>query len=264
MSLPSDSRRAMEKSPGGKNALVARALVKSYPGASRPALNDLHLCVAEGEIFGLLGPNGAGKTTAISIMCTLLRPASGTLTICGVDVLRRPARARRLIGLVPQEIALYPSLTARENLRYFGRLHGMGGRRLNRRIEECLAHVGLEDRGDQRVETYSGGMKRRANLAVGIIHEPKILFLDEPTVGIDAQSRSTILENLASLNREGMTMVYTTHYMEEAQQLCSTVAVVDAGEVVAEGAPSRMIADSPGCSNLEELFLHLTGKHLRD
>jgi ABC-2 type transport system ATP-binding protein len=245
-------------------ALSTESLVKFYPGADKPALDGLTLNVARGSIFGLLGPNGAGKTTAISILCTLLRPTSGSATILGHDVVTAADAVRRSIGLVPQDIALYPSLTARENLRYFARILRIPGRRVEERVAQCLDLVGLSDCADRRIDTFSGGMKRRANLAVGVLHEPDILFLDEPTVGIDAQSRNLILERLAELNRAGMTLIYTTHYMEEAQQLCDEIAIVDAGKVIARGGPKQLVDDAADCSNLEELFLKLTGKQLRD
>jgi ABC-2 type transport system ATP-binding protein len=239
-------------------------LIFCYPGTAVRALDGLTISVPRGQVFGLLGPNGAGKTTAISIMCTLMRPDRGHLTLCGFDALKKAKKVRSLIGLVPQDIALYPTLSARENLYYFGRLHGLSGTDLKQRAEECLNLVGLLDHADRAVETYSGGMKRRANLAVGIVHQPQLLFLDEPTVGIDAQSRNMIIENLTKLKESGMTMVYTTHYMEEAQQLCARIAIVDHGRVIAEGEPHQLVADQPGCTNLEELFLQLTGRTLRD
>jgi ABC-2 type transport system ATP-binding protein len=229
-----------------------------------PAVNGLDFTVRKGEIFGLLGPNGAGKTTAISIICTLLRPTSGTVTLCDYDVVNDSASVRSLFGLAPQEVALYPSLTARENLRYFGRLYGLTGRMLSERIDYCLALTGLSDKADTQVDTYSGGMKRRANLAAAILHSPRLLVLDEPTVGIDAQSRNMLLENLKGLRDAGMTIIYTTHYMEEAQQLCSRVAVMDHGCIIATGVPHELIDQIAGCSNLEDVFLHLTGTKLRD
>lgn len=247
-----------------ESALSIEDLVKIYPRADRPALDGLTLNVARGSIFGLLGPNGAGKTTAISILCTLLRPTSGKVTLLGHDVACQADAVRRLIGLVPQDIALYSSLTARENLRYFARILRIPGRRVEERVGECLEMVGLAACADQRVATYSGGMKRRANLAVGVLHEPEILFLDEPTVGIDAQSRNLILERLTELKRAGMTLFYTTHYMEEAQQLCDEIAIVDSGKVIARGAPSQLVDDAVDCENLEDLFLSMTGKQLRD
>ncbi|MBE0500502.1 MAG: ATP-binding cassette domain-containing protein [Desulfuromonadales bacterium] len=251
-------------SPDTVNALCLKGLVKIYPDADRPAVDGLTLNVARGTIFGLLGPNGAGKTTAISILCTLLRPTSGTVTVLGHDVVQQADQIRRLIGLVPQEIALYPSLTARENLRYFARIQRISGKRIEERVAQCLDLVGLGDCADRRIATYSGGMKRRANLAVGVLHEPAILFLDEPTVGIDAQSRNLILERLAELNCAGMTLIYTTHYMEEAQQLCDEIAIIDSGKVLAQGRPEQLVDDAADCANLEELFLALTGKTLRD
>ncbi len=246
------------------SALLIENLVKIYPGSEQPALAGLNLKVARGSIFGLLGPNGAGKTTAISILCTLLRPTAGMAILLGQDVVRQADAVRRLIGLVPQEIALYPSLSARENLRYFARIQRIPRQRIEARLEECLELVGLLDCADRRIATYSGGMKRRANLAVGILHEPELLFLDEPTVGIDAQSRNLILDRIAELNRAGMTLLYTTHYMEEAQQLCDEIAIIDAGRVIAQGTPTQLVSDAADCENLEELFLKLTGKQLRD
>ncbi|MCK4503428.1 MAG: ABC transporter ATP-binding protein, partial [Desulfuromonadales bacterium] len=176
--------------------LSTENLHKVYPGSALPAVSDLSLSVARGTIYGLLGPNGAGKTTTISILCTLLQPTSGMATILGYDVVKQANAVRHKIGLVPQDIALYHSLSARENLRYFARMLQIPEKLIGDRIDESLELVGLLDCADRRVATYSGGMKRRANLAVGILHQPEILFLDEPTVGIDAQSRNLILERL--------------------------------------------------------------------
>ncbi|KPJ77868.1 MAG: hypothetical protein AMJ54_06100 [Deltaproteobacteria bacterium SG8_13] len=239
-------------------------LVKVYPKSSLPALQDLNLVVGNGEIYGLLGPNGAGKTTAISIMTAGLLPTEGRVEIYGLDVVRHRSRVKQLIGLVPQDIALYPDLTARENLSYFGKLYGLSGSELADRIAETLELVGLTGKADQVVKTYSGGMKRRVNLAAGILHTPRLVFLDEPTVGIDAQSRNLILEKLSSLKSSGTTMIYTTHYMEEAQQLCTRAAVMDEGRVIEEGPPASLIQKHPDCGNLGDLFLKLTGKNLRD
>jgi ABC-2 type transport system ATP-binding protein len=248
----------------GEEALVVQDLVKIYKDASAPALSGLNITVRAGEIFGLLGPNGAGKTTAISIMSTLLRPTRGRVTVCGIDVRKHPGRVKGLIGLVPQNIALYAGLTARENLRYFGKICGLKGKALNERIEACLELAGLQNRADQRISAYSGGMKRRANLAAGIINNPRLLFLDEPTVGIDAQSRNMILEKLSLLKNNGTTLIYTTHYMDEAEQLCERIAIMDEGHIIAEGTPQTLINRPPGHSSLGDLFLALTGKDLRD
>jgi ABC-2 type transport system ATP-binding protein len=246
------------------DVLQVTRLAKVYSGSTVPAVDGLDFAVKSGEFFGLLGPNGAGKTTTISILCTLLRPTSGTATVCSINVERDPAAVRRVIGLAPQEMALYPSLTVRENLRYFGRLYGLSGRMLRNQIEDCLARVGLGDAGEKRISAFSGGMRRRANLAAAILHTPRVLILDEPTVGIDAQSRNLIFENLKALRAAGMTIVYTTHYMEEAEQLCDRVAIIDKGALVAEGTPRALIGQAAGSTSLEDTFLRLTGTHLRD
>lgn len=248
----------------GTPPLVAEGLRKIYRGADRPALVGVDLTIEKGEIFGLLGPNGAGKTTAISIMSSLMRPDRGRVAICGIDVFGHSRRARQRFGLVPQEIALYEGLTARENLRYFGRLYGLKGQGLKDRVSACLDLAGLSEKADHRVATFSGGMKRRANLVAGIIHTPRLVFLDEPTVGIDAQSRQMILDRLWDLSRDGMSMVYTTHYMEEAESLCARVAIIDEGRIIAQGRPADLIAAQEGCRNLGDLFIRLTGKRLRD
>ncbi len=248
----------------GPLPLSAEGLTKTYRGADRFALVEVDLSVARGEIFGLLGPNGAGKTTAISIMSTLMRPDRGRVAVCGIDALKHPQRARQRFGLVPQEIALYEGLTARENLLYFGRLYGLTGQRLKDRVSECLDLAGLTGKADDRVATFSGGMKRRANLVAGILHTPQLVFLDEPTVGIDAQSRQMILDRLSDLSREGMSMIYTTHYMEEAERLCSRAAIIDEGQIIARGRPKDLIERQEGCGNLGDVFIRLTGKRLRD
>jgi len=245
-------------------ALVARNLHFRYRRQLPEAVAGVDLRVPRGQIYGLLGPNGAGKTTTISLLATLFKPEAGSLEICDIDALRQPRLARSRIGLVPQEIALYPQLTARENLVYFGRLYGLGGKELAARVATCLELVGLTAHADRRIETYSGGMKRRANLAAGIVHRPQLLFLDEPTVGIDAQSRSMLLANLKALQEQGMSMIYTTHYMEEAEQLCPRLAIIDHGTIIAEGHPRELIDAEAGCRNLEDLFLRMTGRQLRD
>lgn len=244
--------------------LRASQLRKTFPGLPEPALNGIGLAVHPGEILGLLGPNGAGKTTALSILSGLLRPDSGEVSIGGFDLRKHPRRARECFGLAPQEIALYPDLTAAENLRFFGQLYGLTGTTLAERVEHALTFTGLADRAKQRVGTFSGGMKRRANLAAAILHRPRLVFLDEPTVGIDAQSRNLILERLERLAEAGTGMIYTTHYMEEAERLCTRIAVIDAGSIIAQGTSAELRAAHPEQENLGDLFLHLTGRNLRD
>ena len=247
----------------GQELLRAEGLSKNYPGMIQPAVAALDIKLERGELLGLLGSNGAGKTTTISMLSTLICPDSGTLNIANIDALRYPQRVRSMLGVVPQGLALYPTLTLDENLRFFGRLYGLRGSILRQRIDECSEFVALADMLEKTINTFSGGMKRRANLAAGILHQPELLFLDEPTVGIDPQSRHQILENLRELNQQGMTMVYTTHYMEEVQQLCSRVMIVDGGTVITQGSVAVLLKQHQ-CDHLEELFLHLTGKQLRD
>jgi len=211
--------------------IEVKNVVKRFGG--RVAVNDVDLSVQDGEIFGLLGPNGAGKTTIISLLATLLVPDDGEITICGYNLRQEAKRVRPLIGLVPQEIALYPTLSAWDNLAFFGRVYGLHGSNLKERVTNLLALVGLSNRAADPVQTFSGGMKRRLNIAAGLVHQPRILFLDEPTVGVDPQSRNFIFEHVERLNGEGMTIVYTTHYMEEVERLCDRVAIMDQGRILA-------------------------------
>ncbi|MBO9368746.1 MAG: ATP-binding cassette domain-containing protein [Chloroflexi bacterium] len=214
-------------------------LVKKY--GDRLAVNGVSFQVQEGEIFGLLGPNGAGKTTTLSILSTLLQPDAGKVQINGYDLAQDAERIKPLIGLVPQELALYPTLSAWDNLAFFGRIYGLRGRRLREQIDFVLELVGLRDRAGDAVETFSGGMKRRLNLAAGLIHQPRLLFLDEPTVGVDPQSRNFIFEHIERLKAAGMTILYTTHYMEEAERLCDRVAIMDEGRILALDTPQKLI-----------------------
>lgn len=197
------------------------------------ALNGISLEVAEGELFGLLGPNGAGKTTLMSILAGLLDASAGTVTLMGQRLSSTSRHLRPFIGIATQDLALYPELTARENLNFFGQLYGLTGTALRERVEELLAGVGLTDRGHDRAGTFSGGMKRRLNLAIAVIHRPKLLLLDEPTTGVDPQSRNHIFEQVRSLNAAGMTMIYTSHYMEEVQALCPRIGIMDQGKMLA-------------------------------
>jgi ABC-2 type transport system ATP-binding protein len=216
-----------------------RGLVKKY--GDRAAVNGVDLSILEGEIFGLLGPNGAGKTTTISILATLLAPDSGEVKICGYDLSREARQIKPLIGFVPQELALYSTLSARDNLTFFGRIQGLSGTSLRERVATVLALVGLTDRAKDVVQTFSGGMKRRLNIAVGLIHQPRVLFLDEPTVGVDPQSRNFIFEHVERLKAQGMTILYTTHYMEEVERLCDRAAIVDEGRLLVLDSPKGLI-----------------------
>jgi ABC-2 type transport system ATP-binding protein len=305
--------------------LEVRDLRKQY--GPTVALDGVGFAVHEGEMFGLLGPNGAGKTTLLSIISCLTEAGSGEVRLLGRRVTEADREVRRLIGIVPQELAVYGELTARENLHFFGELYGLGGAALRRRVEELLSAVGLTDKAGDRVRTFSGGMKRRLNLAAALVHGPRLVLLDEPTVGVDPQSRNHIFEEVRRRNEEGLTIIYTSHYMEEVQALCERVGIMDHGRLQAcdtlprllqqlkgliRFRPSRLtpalrerIKDVPGCSltergrtlelecadvkgallrlvsalneaqaelvsleieepNLERVFLHLTGRALRD
>ncbi len=220
--------------------LEARGLRKRF--GDLVAVDGVDLTIHTGETYGLLGPNGAGKTTTISMIAGLLERDAGEVVVAGEAMTTRSVRAKAAIGLVPQEVAIYPDLTGAENLVFFGRLYGMGGPELERRVSEVLDVIGLTDRkGDKTVE-YSGGMKRRLNIGIGLLHQPQLLILDEPTVGVDPQSRNAILESVEQLSREGMAVLYTTHYMEEAERLCDRVAIIDQGQVKAEGTRRELVS----------------------
>ena len=221
--------------------LEAEKLVKKY--GENVAVKGISFTMQEGEVFGLLGPNGAGKSTAISMLTCLFPPTEGRARIYGHDVVKEAHQVKRLIGIVPQDLALYPTLNARDNLTFYGQMFGLGGADLKQRVETVLQYVAMTDRAKDAVKTYSGGMKRRINLAVGLIHSPRILFLDEPTVGVDPQSRNHIFESVERLNREqGMSILYTSHYMEEVERLCHRVAIVDRGQIIAMDTPKNLVA----------------------
>jgi ABC-2 type transport system ATP-binding protein len=220
--------------------LEAHGLSKRF--GRRLVVDDVSFAIAHGETYGLLGPNGAGKTTTISMVCGLLRRDAGTVTVDGHDLDGDPMAVRRAIGYVPQDLALYPDLTARENLRFFGRLQSLRGGELTRRTDEVLDLVGLGERADDRVAEFSGGMKRRLNIGVGLLHRPRLLILDEPTVGVDPQSRNAILASVDELGGGGLGVLYTTHYMEEAERLCDRVGIIDGGALRAEGTRRELVA----------------------
>jgi ABC-2 type transport system ATP-binding protein len=220
--------------------LEVKKLVKKYGDLT--AVNGISFDIQKGEIFSLLGPNGAGKTTTISMISGLLEPTSGDASIGGHSITRQPLEAKRLLGVVPQEIALYPTLSARQNLEFFGHMYRLSGKELTDRIDAMLDFVELRDRQNDRIETYSGGMKRRINIAAGLLHEPQVVYMDEPTVGIDPQSRRRILDTVKELrDQRGITVLYTTHLMEEAQELSDRVGIIDHGEIIAMGTPGDLI-----------------------
>lgn len=206
------------------------------------AVADLSLRIDAGETYGLLGPNGAGKTTAISLIAGILAPDGGEIVVAGEAMTVRATRVKRQIGYVPQEVAVYPDLTGRENLRFFARLYGMSRAAARVRGDEVLEVIGLTERAGDKVETYSGGMRRRLNIGIGLLHRPRLLILDEPTVGVDPQSRNAILTSVEALGAEGLAVLYTTHYMEEAERLCDRVGVIDLGRLVAEGTIRELTA----------------------
>jgi ABC-2 type transport system ATP-binding protein len=218
---------------------TCRDLHKRY--GDTVAVDGVGFEVAAGEAYGLLGPNGAGKTTTISMICGLLAPDRGEVVLDGRRLADDPRTLKAAIGYVPQEIALYPDLTASENLDFFGRLYGLGGLALRRRVAEVLAFVELADRARDRVDTFSGGMKRRLNIAAGLLHRPRLLILDEPTVGVDPQSRNAILERVAELRSDGLALIYTSHYMEEVERLCDRIGIVDHGRMIAEGTRDELV-----------------------
>jgi ABC-2 type transport system ATP-binding protein len=270
--------------------LTFTSVRKSY--GTLAAVDGLSLSIRKGELFGLLGPNGAGKSTSVSLAVGLLRPDSGTVTIEGHGNPADPA-VRQKIGVAPQSLALYDLLSAEENLRFFGEVYGLSGAKLAERVKWCLDFVGLSDRKADRVGGYSGGMKRRLNMAAAVLHDPELILLDEPTVGVDPQSRNKIFDSIEALHRDGRTIIYTTHYMEEVERLCERIAIVDAGKLLALGTLKELLATHGGTPTLivtsngeeqrlqtvdplaelnriasratmEQVFLRLTGRSLRD
>ncbi|MBC9713888.1 ABC transporter ATP-binding protein [Streptomyces sp. TRM66268-LWL] len=226
--------------PAAGGVLECSGLTRRF--GPRTAVDDVSLSVAPGETYGLLGPNGAGKTTTIRMVCGLLRAETGTVKVAGQPIGPAAGAVKRLVGYVPQDVALYPDLTVRENLRFFGRLYRMPRRELDRRVTEVLELIDLGSRARDRVDSLSGGMRRRLNIGAALVHSPTLLVLDEPTVGVDPQSRHAILESVSRFGEEGMAVLYTTHYMEEAERVCDRVGIIDRGRLVAEGTTRELVA----------------------
>ncbi len=221
------------------NAVEVNNLSKTY--GETKAVQGISFNIPQGKIYSLLGPNGAGKTTTISMLSSLITPDQGKITIMGIDLNQNPLLAKKHLGVVPQEIALYEDLSALENLRFWGKMSGLRGKILNQRIDQVLDMIGLRDRQKERVGKFSGGMKRRVNIGIALLHHPDVLYMDEPTVGIDPQSRRHILDSIKYLNEQGMTILYTTHYMEEAEELSDLIAIMDQGKIIAEGKKSDLL-----------------------
>jgi len=247
-----------------KNIIQINQLYKQYKDADYFSVNNLNLAIEEKEIYGLLGPNGAGKTTLLSMLCGIIKPTSGNFSINNLTYEKNAFEIKKTIGVVPQEYALYPTLTARENLLYFGSMYGLKGKNLKEKVALALDQLGLLKFADKKIDTFSGGMKRRVNLIAGILHEPLILFLDEPTVGVDVQSKNVIISYLRELNAKGTTIIYTSHHLTEAQDFCTKIAIIDRGTIYAEGSTKELIQATPNAHNLEDVFISLTGKELRD
>tara|TARA_Y100000782_G_C10186182_1_gene266718 strand:+ start:1834 stop:2586 length:753 start_codon:yes stop_codon:yes gene_type:complete len=246
-----------------KNPIITvKELYKSYRKKDKNALNGISLEIESGEVFGLLGPNGAGKTTFFSILCGLLLPTSGEVIVNQLSLSQSMQQVKKIIGVVPQEIALYPTLSGKENLLFIGRMYGLSGKTLHNRVDELLTTFGFDENRNAAVKSYSGGMKRKINLIGGILHRPKILLLDEPTVGIDVHSRIAIMQFLKTFNREHeTTIIYTSHHLEQAEQFCDQVAIINDGIVLTQDTP-QALKQTHQCKNLEEVFISLTGKKI--
>ncbi len=253
---------------GADTEVNVQNLVKTF--GKHEAVKDVSFTIGKGEIFGLLGPNGAGKSTTINMMCGYLEPTAGDTLIGDISVKREPRKAKRMIGVVPQEIALYKDLTSLENLEFFGEIYGLSAKERRTRADEVLHFVGLYDRRKEAIKTFSGGMQRRINMAIAMMHQPAFLMMDEPTVGVDPQSRENIFDTIEQIRDAGTTVLYTTHYMEEAERLCNHIAIMDEGRIIAMGTLDQLLAlrdqqrEVQRPHGLQELFIQLTGKTLRD
>lgn len=244
-----------------ESAIIIEHLAKNYQDVT--ALDDLSLQVEKGELFGLLGPNGAGKTTTLNILCGLLKPTSGSAKICGCDIQKESGKVKEQIGVCIQETAIYPYLTGKENIELFGNLYGVDKATISTRRKVLLEKMGLAQDAKRRAGKYSGGMKRRLSLILSLINDPQIAFLDEPTVAMDPQSRHAVWDFLKELKKEQKTIILTTHYMEEAEELCDRVGIIDHGKLIAIGTPQDLITKNQ-VKNLEEVFIKLTGRTIRE
>ena len=244
-----------------RSAIVVENLVKKFEDIT--AVDGLSLQVEKGELFGLLGPNGAGKTTIINILCGLIKPTNGSAKVGGYDVQKKPAKVKELIGVCPQETAIYPYLTGAENVELFGNLQAMNKETLKTRRDMLLEKMGLTQDAKRKAEKYSGGMKRRLSLILALIHDPQIAFLDEPTVAMDPQSRHAVWDFIKELKKEDKTIILTTQYMEEAEELCDRVGIIDHGKLIALGSPEDLISKNK-VNNLEEVFIKLAGRKIRE
>lgn len=251
----------MEQGKMKESEIVIENLTKKFEGVT--AIDALSLEIKKGELFGLLGPNGAGKTTLIKVLCGLLDPTSGSVRVGGYDVRKESARVKELIGVCPQDTPAYAFLSGRENVELFGKLHTMPKEKLKKNADELLEKMNLKEDANRRLGKYSGGMKRRINLIMALVHDPEIAFLDEPTVAMDPQSRHAVWDFIKELERKDKTIILTTHYMEEAQELCDRVGIVDHGKLIALGTPKQLI-DKFHAENLEEVFMELTGRKIRE
>lgn len=253
---------------GRPTEVQVASLVKHF--GKHEAVKGVSFTIGRGEIFGLLGPNGAGKSTTINMMCGYLEPTSGDTTIDGISIKRAPRKVKRIIGVVPQEIALYKDLSSQENLDFFGQIYDIPARERLERSAEALQLVGLYERRKEPIKNFSGGMQRRVNMATALIHRPQFLMMDEPTVGVDPQSRENIFDTIEKLRDQGTTILYTTHYMEEAERLCNHIAIMDDGNIIAMGTLEQLLSlrdqtrEIARPHGLQELFIQLTGKTLRD
>ncbi len=239
-------------------------LTKQYRTATKQAVSHLTFQIPEGAVFGLLGPNGAGKSTTVMMLCGLMRPDTGTISMFGLDMVNNGADIRKQIGVAPQEIALFPTLTAYENLFYFGRMYDMTASDIRSQIKKYLHIFGLSEKGNKPVQTFSGGMKKRLNLIAALLHQPRLIILDEPTAGVDVQSRNMILDFLKDLKSHGTTIIYSSHVLEEAERICSHLGIIDEGKLISEGTRLAIMHEHNDCKNLEQVFLKLTGKNIRD